>query len=283
MVPQATFLPMLTGSFAMPAAENPTVAIVEAAYRHAGLDARYINAEVHPDDLDAAIAGAWAMGWRGFNCSLPHKVAVMAYLDELAESARLIGAVNCVVIGRDGKLTGYNTDGQGFILSLREACDPAGKRVVVLGAGGAARAVAVESALAGAHVTVMSRNPGPGQAVVDLVRAAGGQGEWGKWHPGEGIDPQTEILVNTTPVGTFPEVHAVPPIDFTTVLPSMLVADLVINPRQTQFLARCALMGATTLTGGNMLVNQAILGVEMWTGVRPDSAVMHDELTRVLL
>ncbi len=282
-MPQANFLPMLTGSFGAPAAENPTVAIVEAAYRHAGLPARYINCEVHPDDLDAAIAGAWGMGWRGFNCSLPHKVAVIAYLDELAESARLIGAVNCVVIGRDGKLTGYNTDGQGFIVSLRTVCDPAGKRVVVLGAGGAARAVAVESALAGAaHVTVMSRNPGPGQVVVDLVRAAGGSGDWGKWHPGEAIDPLAEILVNTTPVGMFPEVHAVPPIDYNSILPSMYVADLVSNPRQTQFLLRCAHMGATTLSGTYMLVNQAILGVEMWTGVRPDFAVMHDELVKVL-
>lgn len=282
-MPQATFLPMLTGSFAMAAAENPTAAVVEAAYRHAGIDARYINCEVHPDDLDAAVAGAWAMGWRGFNCSLPHKVAVMSYLDELAESARIIGAVNCVVIGREGRLTGYNTDGQGFLESLRGKCDPDGKRVVVLGAGGAARAVAVESALAGAaHVTVMSRDPGPGQAVVDLIRAAGGNGDWGKWHPGDGIDPGTDVLVNTTPVGMFPEVHAVPPIDFSTIRPSMLVADLVINPRVTQFLARCAALGAATLPGSSMLVHQAVLGVEMWTGVRPDFAVMHDELVRVL-
>lgn len=280
---QGNFLPMLTGSFAMPAAENPTVAIVEAAYRHAGLDARYINCEVHPDDLDAAVAGAWAMGWRGFNCSLPHKLAIMAYLDELAESARLIGAVNCVVIGREGRLTGYNTDGQGFLTSLREVRDPVGKRIVVLGAGGAARAVAVECALAGAaHITVMSRDPGPGHAVVDLVRAAGGQSDWGKWHAGDGVDPQADVVVNTTPVGTFPEVHAVPPIDFTSIRPHMLVADLVINPMCTQFLARCAALGATTLTGSGMLVNQALLAVQMWTGTKPEFAVMHDELERVL-
>lgn len=282
-MPQPTFLSMLTGSFAMPAAENPTVAIVEAAYRQAGLDARYLNCEVHPDDLDAAVAGAWAMGWRGFNCSLPHKVAVMAYLDELAESARLIGAVNCVVIGRDGSLTGYNTDGQGFLESLRAVRDPAGKRVVVLGAGGAARAVAVECALAGAsHVTVMSRNPAPGHAVIDLVRAAGGHGDWAEWNPGDGVNPEADVVVNTTPVGMFPEVHAVPPIDYSTIRPEMLVADLVINPMRTQFLARCEALGAATLPGTGMLVNQAVLGVEMWTGMRPDFHVMHDELVRVL-
>lgn len=280
---QASFLSMLTGSFAMPAAENPTVAIVEAAYRAAGLDARYLNCEVHPDDLDAAVAGAWAMGWRGFNCSLPHKVAVMSYLDEFAESARLIGAVNCVVIGHDGRATGYNTDGQGFVESLRSLRDPVGQRFVVLGAGGVARAVAVESALAGAaHVTVMSRDPAPGHAVVDLVRAAGGQGDWAKWNPGDGVDPDADVVVNTTPVGVFPEIHAVPPIDYMSITQEMLVADLVVNPMNTRFLARCAAQGATTLPGSGMLVNQAVLGVQMWTGIRPDFDLMHDELVKVL-
>lgn len=280
---QASFLSMLTGSFAMPAAENPTVSIVEAAYRAAGLEARYLNCEVHPDDLDAAVAGAWAMGWRGFNCSVPHKIAIMAYLDELAESARLIGAVNCVVIGRDGLATGYNTDGQGFVEALRSLRDPAGKRFVVLGAGGAARAVAVESALAGAsHVTVMSRDPAPGHAVVDLVRAAGGQGDWAKWNPGDGVQPDADVVVNTTPVGMFPEIHAMPAIDYSSITPRMLVADLVINPIHTRFLDRCGAQGAETLSGSGMLVNQAVLGVQMWTGVRPDFAVMHDELMRVL-
>jgi len=97
------FLSLLTGSFAMPAAENPTVAMVEAAYRHHGLDARYINCEVAPEDLGDAVRGARAMGWAGFNCSIPHKVAVIEHLDGLAASAAVIGAVNCAV-RRDGRL-----------------------------------------------------------------------------------------------------------------------------------------------------------------------------------
>ena len=147
------FLSTITGCFAQPAAENPTVAMVEAAYRAAGLDARYLNCEVAPADLGDAVRGARAMQWAGFNCSIPHKVAVIEHLDELASSAAIIGAVNCVV-RRDGRLIGENTDGQGFLTSLRTVVDPAGKRVVVLGAGGAARAISVETALAGA-----SRSP----------------------------------------------------------------------------------------------------------------------------
>src|SRR4051812_15221978 len=143
-----SFLSALTGSFAMPAAENPTVAMVEAAYRHHGIDARYLNCEVAPKALADAVRGARAMGWVGFNCSLPHKVAVIEHLDGLGESAGLIGAVNCVV-AHDGRLIGENTDGAGFVESLRSVVDPAGTSMVLFGAGGAARAIAVESALAG--------------------------------------------------------------------------------------------------------------------------------------
>src|SRR5450432_2430439 len=127
------FLSLLTGSFAFPAAENPTVAMVEAAYRHHGLSWRYINCEVAPENLGDAVRGARAMGWAGFNCSLPHKVAVIEHLDGLGESAAIMGAVNCAV-RRDGKFIGENTDGKGFLQSLRAVVDPAGKHVMILGA-----------------------------------------------------------------------------------------------------------------------------------------------------
>ena len=132
----------------MPAAENPTVAMIEAAYRHHGLDWRYINCEVPPDISGDAVRGARAMDWAGFNCSLPHKVAVIEHLDGLGESAEIMGAVNCVVRRGDAYI-GENTDGKGFLQSLREVVDPTGRSVVMFGAGGAARAIGVELALAG--------------------------------------------------------------------------------------------------------------------------------------
>src|SRR6516164_10530494 len=118
MPQEFNFLSQLTGSFSQSAAGNPTVAMIEAAYRHHGLDWRYINCEVDPQELGDAVRGARAMGWSGFNCSLPHKTAVIEHLDVLAPSAEIIGAVNCVV--RDGgRLVGENTDGRGFVESLR--------------------------------------------------------------------------------------------------------------------------------------------------------------------
>src|SRR5690349_16884459 len=135
----------LTALFGSPVAENPTQAMVEAAYRAQGLDFRYITIEVAPEGLADAVRGARAMGFRGFHCTIPHKVAVIQHLDGLAESARVMGAVNCVV-RRGNELIGENTDGKGFVQSLRELTDPRGKNLVVFGAGGAARAITVETA-----------------------------------------------------------------------------------------------------------------------------------------
>ena len=134
----ANFLHSLVGSMSQGAAGNPTVAMVEAAFRHHGLHWRYVNMEVPHAGLADAVRGARAMGFRGFNLSMPHKVAVISHLDGLVESASLIGAVNCVV-RRGEKFIGENTDGKGFLKSLQEICDPRGKNVVMFGAGGAAR------------------------------------------------------------------------------------------------------------------------------------------------
>ena len=133
----------LCGCFGKPIAENPTQHMIEAAFRHHGLDWRYIQFEVGPDDLGDAIKGFRSMGFVGGNCTIPHKVAVIEHLDRLGTSAELMGAVNCIV--RDGDaLVGENTDGVGFVSSVQELRDPAGQHAVIIGAGGAARAIAVE-------------------------------------------------------------------------------------------------------------------------------------------
>jgi len=157
MSKEFNFKQELTAAFGKPIAENPTQAMIEAAYRHHGLDWRYLTIEVDAADLGDAVRGARAMGFAGFNCTIPHKVAVIDHLDGLGESAALMGAVNCVV-RRDGRLIGENTDGKGFVESLRALTDPAGKTVVMFGAGGAARAIGVELALAGtSEVVVVNR------------------------------------------------------------------------------------------------------------------------------
>ncbi|MDQ1576124.1 MAG: shikimate dehydrogenase [Microbacteriaceae bacterium] len=276
------FLSTLTGLFARPAAENPTVAMIEAAYRHHGLDARYVNCDVSPDDLGAAVRGAVAMGWVGFHCSLPHKIAVISHLDELAESAEVIGAVNCVIV-RDGRLVGENTDGQGFLTSLRTTIDPRGKTVVLFGAGGAARAIAIELALAGAtHITIVNRDPARGAELAELVRGrTPARAEARVWVGAFRIPADTNIVVNATSIGLFPDVHERPNVDYTTLTAGMVVADIIPNPPQTEFLDEAASRGCVVLNGLGMLVNQGVISIKHWTGVDADPQVMREALREV--
>jgi shikimate dehydrogenase len=274
-----SFLSVLTGSFAMPAAENPTVAMVEAAYRHHGLDARYLNCEVEPAALGDAVRGAWAMGWAGFNCSLPHKVAVLRHLDALADSAALIGAVNCVV-RRDDRFVGENTDGQGFLSALRAVVDPREKSFVVFGAGGAARAIAVEAAIAGASsITIVNRDPARGSDLVALldertpVRAA-----LTVWDRTYHVPDRTDVVVNATSIGLFPGVHARLDLELDSLLPGMVVADVIPNPPRTLLIRDAEERGCTVVDGLGMLVNQAVIGIRHWTGIDPDPGVMRRRL-----
>jgi len=277
------FLHSLTGSFAQPAAENPTVAMIEAAYRHHGLEWRYVNCEVAPEHLAAAVRGARAMGWVGFNCSLPHKVTVIEHLDGLAPSAQIIGAVNTVVM-REGLWIGENTDGQGFVEALRPVCELEGQRVTLFGAGGAARAVAVELALAGvAHITVVNRARARGQELADLVCAkTSATAEYVHWQPAMPVPTGTGIVVNATAIGLYPNVNDQLDLDWTTLRPGMVVADAIPNPPRTHLIRSAEAAGCTVLDGLGMLVNQGAIAIRLWSGVDVDRGVMRRELERVL-
>jgi shikimate dehydrogenase len=272
------FLHELVGSMSQGADGNPTVAMVEAAFRHHGLHWRYINLEVSPADLGTAVKGAKAMGFRGFNCSLPHKVSVIAHLDGLGESAALMGAVNCVV-RREDRLIGENTDGKGFLKSLESLIDPRGRSVVLFGAGGAARAIAVELGLAGVrHITIVNRSERRGAELVSLLRDRlrldARLVVWG----GEYAVPEgTDVVINGTSIGLYdPDARLA--IDLDTLRPGMVAADVVFNPVRTRFLTEAASRGCRPLDGLGMLVNQGIVGIQYWTGIDPDAGVMRRAL-----
>jgi shikimate dehydrogenase len=276
------FLSKLTGSFAQPAAENPTVAMIEAAYRYHGLDWRYINCEVSPDNLANAVRGARAMGWAGFNCSLPHKVAVIQHLDGLGPSAEVIGAVNCAV-RRDGRYIGENTDGKGFVKSLEEVVDPHGKTVVLFGAGGAARAIGVETALAGAEkIIVVNRTAARGHELAKLLNEqTPAESEFVLWKGDYKLPPAAQIVVNATSIGLFPHVDARVPVDVETITSKMVVADVIPNPPRTRLLRDAAERGAKTLDGLGMLVNQGVISIAYWAGIDVDPAVMRAKLEEI--
>ncbi len=279
MPTELNFLSLLTGCFASPVAENPSVAMVEAAYRHHGIDARYINCEVSPADLREAVRGARAMGFTGFNLSIPHKVAVVEFLDQLAPSAKIIGAVNCVVI-RNGRLIGENTDGQGFLVSLRTVVDPAEKDVVLFGAGGAARAIAVELALAGAaSIHVVNRDPKRGRALVQLINdKTDARAELVAWDRTYHVPLSTAVVVNATSIGLYPDVNGRLDLDLDSLRPGLIVADVIPNPPRTNLIQDAEERGCITLDGLGMLVNQGVIGIRHWLGRSVDPIVMRQRL-----
>jgi shikimate dehydrogenase len=281
-----SFKQELVAVFGQPVAENPTQAMIEAAFRHHGLEWRYLTIEVAPEGLPAAVEGARALGFRGFHCTLPHKVAVIPRLDRLGTSAQLIGAVNCVV-RRGDELVGENTDGRGFVDSLRQRLDPAGATAVILGAGGAARSIAIELALAGvAHVTIANRAQERGRELASHLEAVAANQDrrvavrvlpWGD----PLTVPECNILVNATSVGLYPDTAARLPIDFDDLSPATLVADVIPNPPRTRFLEAAAQRGCPTIDGLEMLVEQGAVSIRYWTGVEPDRSVMRDSLAAI--
>lgn len=279
-MPEPTPLrPTLTGSFSSPAGGNPTGAMVEAAYAHHGVLGRFVNCDVAPELLGDAVRGAVAMGWIGFNLSLPHKQAVIPLLDDLAPSAALIGAVNCVQI-TDRGLTGNNTDGQGFVQALRERRDPRGARVVLFGSGGAARAIAVELALAGAaEITVVNRSVERAAELARVVRDNSDAAATAvAWAGSFALPADADVVVNGTSIGLAPDTEARVDLVADTILPGMLVCDVIPNPPDTALLREARAHGAETLDGRSMLVNQAAINLGLWLGLDPDRAVMRSAL-----
>ena len=279
MSDELNFLPSLTGSFAKPAAENPTVEMVEAAYRHHGLHWRYINTEVGQENLGEAVAGARAMNWAGFNCSIPNKVEVIQHIDGLGESAAVIGAVNCVV-RRGDQLIGENTDGKGFLKSLEEIVDPAGKKIVMFGAGGAARAIGVEVALAGAtNITIVNRSEERGNELVSLLNVkTSAEAIFEKWDGEYSVPEDVDVVINATSIGLYPDVKAKMALNLDSLTVDMVVADVIPNPPRTNLIKDAEVRGCKVLDGLGMLVNQGITGIEYWTGVTVDGAVMRTRL-----
>lgn len=270
------------GNFGCPVWENPTEEMVQAAFDHHGLNFRYNTTEVPADNLAKAFEGVKAMGYKGFNCTIPHKVAIIEHLDGLGESARIMGAVNCVV-ERNGQYIGENTDGKGFLESLQGIVEPAGKRIVLFGAGGAARAVSVELALAGASwITIVNRTSKRGKDLVKLLnQKTDTSANFAPWDGDYTVSLGTDLVINCTSIGLFPRLDDRLPINVNSFKPSMVVADVIPNPPKTRFLTEAASKGCTVIDGLEMLVNQGKIGISLWTGVEPNTAIMRAALERI--
>jgi len=273
----------LTGVFGDPVEGNPTGVMTEAGYAACGLNFRYLTLKVTEDDFPDAMRALKALHMKGINLTMPHKLAVIPWLDELSQAASIIGAVNTVLVRDDGTLFGENTDGKGFIEALgHEGAQVEGKSITILGAGGAARAIGVECALAGAKkITVINRTVEKAQELAQLILDhTDAQAQALAWSAAQKIPEDTDILINATPIGFVPNPDQKPDIDYDTVTDKMVVSDVVFNPAETLFLAEAAKRGVKTVSGLGMLACQGGRNFTIWTGVEAPLELMEETLRK---
>ncbi len=275
------------GIFGWPVEHTFSPMMHNSAFNSLGLDCIYVPFPVSPDLLGKAVEGIRSLGLSGVNVTIPHKSNVINYLDEVSPEARLIGAVNTVT-NKDGILTGYNTDAMGFVKSLKldGGTDPAGKRVMILGAGGAARAVSIQLALSGIK-TITIASPvaeeinSLSETITGSLNISVNGINWVKENISSCLEG-TDILINATPVGMHPNTNVMPPVEVGLLPEHAMVCDLIYNPGETLLLSKAAELGLKTLNGIGMLLYQGAIAFELWTGIEPPIEIMRDALKRAL-
>ncbi|WP_418038666.1 shikimate dehydrogenase [Paenibacillus xylanilyticus] len=264
-----TSLPVLLGVFGDPIAHSKSPAMHNAALATAGVNGLYMPLHVRPEQLEAAVKGIVALGYRGVNVTIPHKEEVMKYLDVIDDSARLIGAVNTIV-NDNGKLTGYNTDGIGYVRSLKEEAVPelAGKKIAVLGAGGAARGAIYALALEKPErISILNRTAERAEALAsDLRRHGLGNITGSGMEEAAAVLASADILINTTAAGMHPHIDDVP-VNPELIREGAAVSDLIYNPLETRLLREARLRGCVVHGGLGMFVYQGAVAFEHWLGI----------------
>ncbi len=274
----------LVGVMGDPVAHSLSPAMHNAAFAHLGMDWVYLPLPVQRGDLARAMQGLRALQFSGANVTVPHKQDIVPLLDELTPQARLTGAVN-TLYWDNKRLVGHNTDGAGLVRSLREdtGFEPRGQAVIMLGAGGSARAAAVELAREGVRrLLILARRREQGEELARLALRAGSQVDVAVRALDEvmspGIFAGADLLVNTTPVGMVPETSASPLPATRGLGPPLLVYDLVYNPRQTRLLQQARQAGCRVASGLGMLLYQGVLAFQCWTGREAPVEIMRRAL-----
>jgi shikimate dehydrogenase len=272
------------GLIGWPVGHSFSPEIHNAAFSYCKLDYIYVPLPVEPSQLEQAVHGLKALGFSGANVTIPHKIAVMEYLDAIDDTARLAGAVNTIVVER-GKLIGYNTDARGFITALQQnGFAVHGKMVLLLGAGGAARAVLAGLSDSGvASVAVAARQASQAQQLVDLFPFVKVQSVLWPGNVFEQVLSQADFIIQATPIGMYPHCEAMPLLAIDKIKEAAVVCDLIYNPVTTKLLERSAAAGHPVLSGLSMLVEQAALAFEYWTGQAAPRQMMVQSARNLVL
>jgi len=257
-----------------------------AAFQHLGLDYIYVAFNVPPERLREAISGIRGLGICGVNVTMPHKISVIKYLDDLDEDARLAGSVN-TILNRGGRLIGYTTDGLGALNALKYAgSNPLGRKVVILGAGGASRSISLALANYARELVILNRTPEKAEDLVDELKRIYGStsiraGPLSEWVLEEELK-DADILVNATSVGMRPNIDEIP-VKRELLHGNLTVFDIVYDPLETRLLREARSVGAKTVDGLSMLVHQGALSFEIWTGVKAPIEVMRETALKKIM
>jgi shikimate dehydrogenase len=261
----------LLGLIGNPVAHSLGPVMHNRAFAAAGYNGVYLAFKIN--DLGSAIKSIKALNFKGVSVTIPHKVDIMQYLDAVDDVAAKVGAVNTIV-NRQGQLIGYNTDCQGALEALRSRTAVAGKSVALIGAGGAARAIGFGLVSSGGRLTIFNRSRATGERLAAELKAE-------FWPLNDCQPDRHEILINTTPVGMFPDTGATP-IPKKNLSKEMVVMDIVYNPLKTRFLKEAEAKGCRTINGISMFVSQAALQFELWTGQKAPLDIMQDAALEAL-
>lgn len=274
----------LVGLLGYPLGHSMSPVMHNAAFENLSLDKIYIPIEVSPENLETVVRGMAKMNFEGFNVTIPHKIEIMKYLDEIDEYAKCIGAVNTVAV-HDGRLKGYNTDGMGFLKSYEDSTGTKidGKNVFILGSGGASRAISITLALKKANkIYICNRTHEKAVSLAEDISKQSGANSVAVKHEYDEMKiaiADCHVLINTTSVGMSPNIDATP-LDKTLLNPSLTVCDAVYNPRKTRLLNDAEEMGCKTVEGLAMLVNQGAEAFEIWTGIKAPAELMFKAISQ---
>jgi shikimate dehydrogenase len=248
-----------------------------AAFKELGLNLVYVAFTVTSTELKTAVLGAKSLGLRGLNVTMPHKNAVMSHLDEVDSTAKSIGAVN-TVLNNQGKLIGYNTDGSGAMIALQEnGVYPEEKKLVLLGAGGAAKAIAYQAAQDVEELVILNRTAEKAKKLAEALKSFGAKVKAGtlSFEVLKQELPTTDILVNATSVGMHPDVD-ISPVPSDLLHSDLSVMDIIYNPLETKFLKDAKSAGAKVVSGIEMLLYQGAVAFEIWTNCPAPVEVMRE-------
>ncbi len=273
----------LYGVIGDPVIQSKSPLMMNAAFRESGINGAYAAFHITPDKLEGFVTGVRAMGIRGVNVTIPHKLAVMGLLDDIHPDAKAIGAVNTIV-NDNGRLVGYNTDGIGYVRSLKEEAEPLlpGKKIVVLGAGGASRGIIYALLRENPREVVIANRTA--DKAYDLAKNLGGIEAGVAGIPYDALKDacsDADIVINTTSVGMFPHPGETP-IPGAWLKPGAVASDLIYNPLKTEFLRQAEERGCRIHGGLGMFIYQGAYAFEYWTGVPAPVEIMKETVLATL-